>query len=67
MNVNPPDDPKEARPLDLMAGFRYLLRDAVRDFNAAISIGRKRQSGQMTAQEFAAAIEQRFPPPGNAP
>lgn len=47
----------------LRAAFRYLLTDAIRDFNAAVSLGRNLRKGKISRAEFSAAMDRRFPPP----
>jgi hypothetical protein len=63
MPPNPSDDTIDVEPLGLKRAFRYLLHDAVKDFSAAVTIGRKLRDRKITREEFSAAMDQRFPPP----
>jgi hypothetical protein len=62
MNTDLPEDENQVRPLAFGKAFRYLLKDAVKDFNAALELGRKRRDNIISRDEFSAEIARRFPP-----
>jgi len=48
-------------PVSLRRGFRYLAKDAYRDFLDALAIARRVRVGSISLQEFRTAIKERFP------
>jgi hypothetical protein len=66
VSLNPPDDKIKVTPLAFVRAFRYLLRDAMRDFNDAVVIGRQFRDRKISREEFSAAMDRRFPPPESA-
>jgi hypothetical protein len=44
------------------SALRYLLVDAIRDFNAALKLGRKRRDNTISHDEFSEEMARRFPP-----
>jgi len=61
MSTNLPDDHDDIRPFAFGNAFRYLLTEAVKDFQAALELGRLRRDNAISRQEFSEAIAKRFP------
>lgn len=54
-------NPGATTKIDLKNGFRYLVRNAYRDFVDALALGRELREGAISPDEFEQAVRRRFP------
>lgn len=66
MNTDLPDKESQLRPIAIKKAIRYLLTEAVGDFNAALKLGRQRRDNVISREELSIQIARRFSPPLDA-
>ena len=62
MDANEPDNDECQKPLAFGGALRYLFKDALKDFNAALELARKHRANVLTAEQFSEAVAERFRP-----